>query len=86
VLLDGVPPTHEHAEWIDDAKLENILGDDGIRAHVDSSIHLKPREEQLAAFLKAGNDYVAVTDQRLQFEYLIDRGYILEQVAEGMGE
>lgn len=82
VHLDSAVQTYEHAEWIDGKLLENILGADAVKQYLKTDVLTRSKEEQVTAFLSFTADYVAVTNDDVRFEYLVDRKVILEQVAE----
>src|SRR5262249_998727 len=82
VETQTVPPTYEHASWVNSEKLEQILGSDLNTSTIKSTeLRLKNSMEQMRAIVAMPGKYVAVTDDEKRFEYLIDRHVILELVA-----
>jgi hypothetical protein len=84
ILLDTAAATYERAHWINGKQIEDILGGDCVRSYVRSEIQFKSKEDQLKTFLAMAHEYVAVTNDNLRFEYLINRNQILEQIAKGI--
>jgi len=82
VLIDTTTQTHEHARWINSAALEEMLGKDSIHSALSAAeLRSKSEFEQLRLFLSVPETFVAVTDEQLRLDYLVDRSVILEQMA-----
>ncbi len=77
VLKDG---TAEYAEWLNEERIERLLGADLGR----SSVVLQPNQvvdDMGLAVLKQQARYVAVVDSDRAFQTLLDRYLTLEQLA-----
>ena len=74
--------TYEHARWLSTVELEDILGADCHKSTVFSFyLSTGKTAEKLRALLSVPGNFVAVTAEDGQFEYLVDREVILEQMA-----
>lgn len=81
-IASTAQPCEEHARWIGSLELEDLLGMDCHKAPVDSSaLRANDKTKHLQKILEVPERFVAVTGADVRFEYLIDRGVILEQVA-----
>jgi hypothetical protein len=82
ISLNSAPITYEHARWLSSLELEDLLGVDCNKSTILSE-QLSPSDQtkRLRTLLSVAGDFVAVTTKERQFEYLVDRKVILEQVA-----
>jgi hypothetical protein len=75
-------PREEHARWINSIELEDLLGKDCHKTHIESSeLAAKDATKHLQKLLAVPERFIAVTGPDMRFEYLIDRRLILEQLA-----
>jgi hypothetical protein len=85
VLINEVSQTWEHATWLTATLLEEILGEELNFSHVAlDALQGEPRSKQIRHVLARTGRYVAVVQEELRFEYLIDRSLLLEQVAQAL--
>jgi hypothetical protein len=83
IPLNDPAQTRERAEWLDGGKLESILGDSLVAAHVTrSELRGKSEAAQMNLLLAEAAAFIAVTRQDMRFEYLIERQRLVERVAE----
>lgn len=86
IKLDSTKMLFEHAAWLNSALVEDILGTNLNREHINQEIRSKKKDELMRIILSMHGKYVAVTSDNLRFEHLIDRHAVLEQVAAKIGE
>ena len=85
VVINESSQTQEHAAWLTATSLETILGEELDFSHVGlGTLQGEPRSKQILNVLARTGRYVAVVQEDLRFEYLIDRALLLEQVAESL--
>jgi hypothetical protein len=74
-------PSFEHAQWLDGAGLEKLLGRDVLNTSRLSSSDLYGRDEleEVRLVLAQPGPYIAVTDADGRFERLIERQAVMEQ-------
>ena len=85
VLINESTQTREHAMWLSATLLEDILGEQLSFSYVRlDALQGEPRSKQIRRVLARTGRYVAVVQDELRFEYLIDRSRLLEQVAQSI--
>jgi hypothetical protein len=74
--------TWEHAEWLDGAMLETILGDDLNMTTLPATGFLaQSREDQIRQIVGLSGDFVALVNDEQRLENLVNRRLLLGQVA-----
>jgi hypothetical protein len=74
--------SEEHARWIGSLEIEEWLGVDAHRTQLDvQKLNADDREGYVKQILGVPERFIAVTGVGQQFEYLVDRSFVLEQVA-----
>lgn len=85
ISLDPVSQTYEHARWLSSFELQDMLGADCNKLSVlFDRLDGQASTKQLQALLSFSGRFVAVTTKDHEFQYLLDRNLILEQVAKQM--
>lgn len=85
VLINESTQTQEHAMWLTATLLEEILGEELNFSHVRlDALQGESRSKQIRHVLARTGRYVAVVQEELRFEYLIDRSLLLEHLAQSL--
>lgn len=82
VSLTGQPPMQEHSQWLDGARLADVLGSSVLRE--DDWLVDDPKDneqEQTRQLLARSGDFVAIVNTDRSFRRLVERRLILERIA-----
>lgn len=79
------PNEEERAEWVTAALLRELLPPEAFLAKVRASDD-QPRSKRARAVLRRSSPFVALVDERDQFQSLIDRAAYLDVLAASLGE
>jgi hypothetical protein len=81
VDITSNPNKREHAHWVKTEELKMVLGEDFSITYANFRVlRSKTPEEQTKLILSIPSPFVAVVDDDLQFEYLVLRDVLVEQV------